>query len=108
MSELPKLTREGKTYYFDAKLNQLRNIDNPHDAIELDAAATYQIQQQIERRQARVKVIVDKQAVWFQTETPKCPKCSDALIGLFFMGDTSQPPDFLVCKSCETAYDQTR
>lgn len=86
MSELPKLTREGKTYYFDAKLNQLRNIDNPHDAIELDAA-TYQ---------------------WFQTETPKCPKCSDALIGLFFMGDTSQPPDFLVCKSCETAYDQTR
>jgi hypothetical protein len=31
MSELPKIKLGRKTYYFDARLGQLRNLKNPHD-----------------------------------------------------------------------------
>jgi ribosomal protein S2 len=34
---LPKVTlSNGKTYFIDAKLNQLRNTKNPHDYIKFD------------------------------------------------------------------------
>lgn len=32
---LPIYKHEGKTYFFDARLRQLRNVDNPHDYIDL-------------------------------------------------------------------------
>ena len=32
--ELPKLEYQGKTWFYDVKLNQLRNVDNPHDFID--------------------------------------------------------------------------
>ena len=35
MSELPKIKRGRKTYYFDERLKQLRNVKNPHDFIDL-------------------------------------------------------------------------
>lgn len=34
---LPAVTlRNGKTYFLDQRLRQLRNVDNPHDYIDLD------------------------------------------------------------------------
>jgi hypothetical protein len=33
--ELPKVKVGAKTYYFDERLSQLRNVDNPHDFINL-------------------------------------------------------------------------
>mgnify|MGYP001566717439 CR=1 FL=1 len=38
--QLPKIKRNKVIYFFDEKLNQLRNIDNPHDYIELTAEET--------------------------------------------------------------------
>jgi len=36
MRELDKVKINGKTYYLDDKLNQLRNVKNPHDFIDLN------------------------------------------------------------------------
>jgi len=38
MSELPIVKHGTKKYYFDARLNQLRNVDNPHDFIDLNCS----------------------------------------------------------------------
>jgi hypothetical protein len=38
MSELPIIKRGRKKYYFDARLKQLRNVNNPHDFIDLTDA----------------------------------------------------------------------
>ena len=38
MTELPKIKRGRKTFYFDARLSELRNVKNPHDRIELSEA----------------------------------------------------------------------
>jgi hypothetical protein len=35
MSELPKVKLGRKTYYFDGRLKQIRNVKNPHDFIDL-------------------------------------------------------------------------
>lgn len=35
MSALPTVCKGGKTYFFDAKLKELRNTKNPHEVIEL-------------------------------------------------------------------------
>jgi len=32
---LPTITIDGVTYYFDARLAQLRNVNNPHEAVDL-------------------------------------------------------------------------
>jgi hypothetical protein len=48
MSELPRITRGGKTYYFDARLQQLRNVDNPHDYIDLSQEETEEIRQKLQ------------------------------------------------------------
>ena len=34
--ELEKIQIAGKTYYADERLRQLRNVENPHDYIDLD------------------------------------------------------------------------
>jgi len=34
--QLPIITRNGKKYYIDERLRQLRNINNPHDYIDLE------------------------------------------------------------------------
>lgn len=40
-----------------------------------------------------------------KTENKKCPKCDSDLVGIFFMGDKSRPPEFLACQKCHVAYD---
>lgn len=40
MSELPKIKLGRKTYYFDAKLKQLRNVKNPHEYLDLTQIET--------------------------------------------------------------------
>jgi len=35
MESLPIVFVNGKRYYFDMKLKQIRNVDNPHDFIDL-------------------------------------------------------------------------
>jgi len=47
MSELPIIERGKKRYYFDARLGQLRNVDNPHDFINLSPEGTIRLQQQL-------------------------------------------------------------
>jgi len=39
------------------------------------------------------------------TQAIKCPKCNSDLVGIFFMGDKSRPPEFLACRKCHTAYN---
>lgn len=36
--ELPKVIFDGKTYYVDSRLHQLRNVENPHDFIGISSA----------------------------------------------------------------------
>jgi len=36
--ELPKIKMDEKTYYVDSRLMQLRNVDDPHDWMEIDPA----------------------------------------------------------------------
>ena len=33
--ELPKVQIDGKTYYVDRRLRELRNVENPHDIREI-------------------------------------------------------------------------
>lgn len=36
-TELPTIEmNDGKTYYIDSRLKEMRNVDNPHDVITLD------------------------------------------------------------------------
>ena len=48
MSELPKIKVGKKTHYFDARLKQLRNVDNPHDYEDLTEVEAYQVKQAID------------------------------------------------------------
>jgi hypothetical protein len=41
MSELPKIKIGRKTYYIDTKLQELRNIKNPHDTEPLTEMELY-------------------------------------------------------------------
>lgn len=41
----------------------------------------------------------------FKFVDKKCPKCDSELVGIFFMGDKSRPPEFLACRKCHIAYD---
>lgn len=34
-----------------------------------------------------------------------CPKCGGDLQGLYFLGDKSEPPEFISCPTCGIAYD---
>jgi hypothetical protein len=34
---LPEIVLDGKRYYFDRRLDQLRNVDCPHDFVDLSA-----------------------------------------------------------------------
>jgi hypothetical protein len=36
MSKLPTIAYKGKQWFFDARLKQIRNVDNPHDYIDLN------------------------------------------------------------------------
>lgn len=45
VNKLPTIKRGNKRYYFDARLDQLRNVDNPHDFIDLSPEETMQLQQ---------------------------------------------------------------
>jgi hypothetical protein len=38
MRRLPIVELEGKKYFVDLRLRQLRNVDNPHDFMSLEAA----------------------------------------------------------------------
>ena len=33
---LPTVSYRSKTYFFDARLKQLRNVENPHDYLDLN------------------------------------------------------------------------
>ncbi len=35
MKALPRIKLEGKTWFVDARLCQLRNVDNPHDFVDI-------------------------------------------------------------------------
>jgi len=37
MSQLPTIIVDDVTYYFDARLAQLRNVNDPHDFVDLGA-----------------------------------------------------------------------
>ena len=41
----------------------------------------------------------------FKSRNKKCLKCDSELVGIFFMGDKSRPPEFLACRKCHIAYD---
>ena len=34
---LPTITIDGKTYFVDDRLTELRNVDNPHDALRFES-----------------------------------------------------------------------
>lgn len=36
LTKLPVIKHEGKQWYFDARLRQIRNLENPHDVENLD------------------------------------------------------------------------
>jgi hypothetical protein len=55
MSELPKVTIGKITYYFDEHLKQIRNVDNPHDFLNLCDAEMYGIKKMMEKQQAKSK-----------------------------------------------------
>jgi len=61
MSELPRIKRGDKTYYFDARLQQLRNVENPHDFIDLSPLETEEIKQKL------------------QSPTKTCERCHGAI-----------------------------
>jgi hypothetical protein len=44
MKALPKIKIAGKTYYVDARLNELRNVSNPHDIEKMEGSAEFYIQ----------------------------------------------------------------
>jgi hypothetical protein len=48
MSELPKFRYENKTWYVDLRLMELRNVDNPHDKIELNESEAETIMESLE------------------------------------------------------------
>jgi len=41
---LPTVTIDGITYYFDARLHQLRNVRNPHDFVDLSLSKSEAVQ----------------------------------------------------------------
>lgn len=43
MRELPKIKIGRKTYFVDEKLNELRNIKNPHDTEKMEASEEFYI-----------------------------------------------------------------
>jgi hypothetical protein len=61
MSELPRIKRGDKTYYFDARLQQLRNVENPHDFIDLSPLETEDLKQKL------------------QSPTKTCERCHGAI-----------------------------
>ena len=58
-----------------------------------------------EERQLIIDEITERLRDIVFMERARCPRDGAELSGLYFMGDLSQPPDFLVCPSCRIAYD---
>jgi len=53
MAALSVVTFRRKKYYVDQRLNQLRNVNNPHDVIdthELDLSEMMQISKQLQKK----------------------------------------------------------
>jgi hypothetical protein len=54
--ELPTIKRGKKKYYFDARLSQLRNVDNPlYDFIDLSSEDTKRLQAKITAKEQDIK-----------------------------------------------------
>jgi len=53
--ELPTIKRGKKKYYFDARLKQLRNVDNPHDFTDLSPEETEKLQAKITAKEEDIK-----------------------------------------------------
>lgn len=43
MRELPKIKIGRKTYFVDERLNEIRNVNNPHDSEKLEGSAEFYI-----------------------------------------------------------------
>jgi hypothetical protein len=41
MDELPKIRIGRKTYYLDARLGEIRNVNNPHDREKLEGSPEF-------------------------------------------------------------------
>ena len=48
MSALPKIQRDGETYFFDERLRQLRNVEDPDEFVDLTEVEAYEVKAQIQ------------------------------------------------------------
>ena len=84
VKELPKLKGKEKTYYFDAKLKQLRNVENPNDFIELEPDAAALVAVSIAECQTEITVYINNEPFAARLITPPdCHNCGKPLTEVY-------------------------
>jgi hypothetical protein len=55
VTELPKIREDNKTYYFDERLRQLRNVNNPHDFVNINDFEMQYYKEKVEKNKKSAK-----------------------------------------------------